>query len=120
MDDVCSRQLKPSSRFPLISGFRVSWDSRRQPGNRVLGIWLVSEKEESNNGLEVKEASIYHFVDAGPVKREKGGRKYKIVTREYMAEGHDGYVALKDQKQLIDGESGTLMSTLVRRYLLGM
>lgn len=54
------------------------------------------------------------------VKREKGGRKYKVVTRQYMSEGHDGYLALKDSKYLIDDESGQMMSTIVRKYLLGM
>ena len=44
---------------------------------------------------------------------------YKIVTREYMAEGHDGYEALKGCKHLIDDENGKLMSALVRQYLLG-
>jgi hypothetical protein len=51
------------------------------------------------------------------VKREKGGRKYNIVTREYMAEGHDGYLALKGNKYLIDEEQGQLMSGIVRKYL---
>ena len=36
-----------------------------------------------------------------------------------MAEGHDGFVALKGQKFLVDDESGQMMSTLVRKYLLG-
>jgi len=54
-----------------------------------------------------------------PVLRVKGGRKYKIVTREYMADGHDGYEALRGSRQLIDHESGDLMSSIVRRYLLG-
>ena len=53
------------------------------------------------------------------VKRTKGGRKYSIVTREYMAQGHDGYVALANQKYLIDDESGQVMSSIVRKYLLG-
>ena len=49
----------------------------------------------------------------------KGGRMYRIVTREYMAQGHDGFVPLKGQKYLVDDESGQMMSTIVRKYLLG-
>ena len=59
------------------------------------------------------------LVDGEPIKRVKGGRMYKIVTREYMAQGHDGYEALSGQKYLIDDESGQMMSTIVRKYLLG-
>ncbi|KAF8636482.1 hypothetical protein AX17_003297 [Amanita inopinata Kibby_2008] len=117
-----SLELWPAQegRFPVISGLRVSWDSRRQPGERVLGIWLVAEQEESDDGQEVEgEAPIHHLVDTEPVRREKGGRMYKIVTRDYMAEGHDGFVALKDKRYLIDHEAGSLMSSLVRKYLLG-
>jgi hypothetical protein len=58
-------------------------------------------------------------LEGDEVKREKGGRKYNIVTREYMAEGHDGYLALKGNKYLIDEEQGQLMSGIVRKYLLG-
>ncbi len=44
---------------------------------------------------------------------------YKIVTREYMAQGHDGFLPLKGNKYLVDDESGQLMSAIVRKYLLG-
>lgn len=59
------------------------------------------------------------MVDDEPVQRGKGGRKYKVVTREYMAQGHDGFVALKGSKYLVDDESGQMMSSIVRKYLMG-
>lgn len=109
-----------SRRFPVISGFRISWDSRREPGNRVLGIWLVRERESSDNGSEHSSGtSTPKLVDMEPIRNEKDGRKYKIVTREYMAEGHDGFLAFKGKPFLIDDEGGQLMSGIVRKYLLG-
>ena len=59
------------------------------------------------------------LVDAEPIERTKGGRKYRMITREYMAQGFDGFLALKGQKYLVDDEGGQLMSQLVRKYLLG-
>ena len=59
------------------------------------------------------------LVDGEPIQRVKGGRMYKIVTREYMAQGHDGFLPLKGKKYLVDDESGQLMSAIVRKYLLG-
>ena len=56
--------------------------------------------------------------DDEEIKREKGGRTYKIVTREYMAQGHDGFLALNGASYLIDDESGQLFSALVRKYTL--
>lgn len=100
-------------RFPVVSGLRISWDSRRQPGERVIGIWSLLEGENGHNN----ENGVH--LNLEPVLRVKGGRKYKIVTREYMADGHDGYEALRGSRQLIDHESGDLMSSIVRRYLLG-
>ncbi|THG98917.1 hypothetical protein EW026_g3339 [Hermanssonia centrifuga] len=125
------------SRFPVISGFRVSWDSRRPRGQRVLGVWLVQEASGSTAGtpfhsgastpaassaaniLDDVNRPLHTLVDVEEVKNEKGGRKYKIVTREYMAQGHDGFLALKGQTYLVDDESGQMMSTIVRKYLLG-
>jgi len=93
-------------RFPVLSGFRVRWDSRREPGSRVLNVSLVLEDKHSRLTFE-------------PVQKTPGGRMYRIVTREYMADGHDGYVALKKCKRIIDEEAGTLMSSIVRKYLMG-
>ena len=37
-----------------------------------------------------------------------------------MAQGHDGFTSLPGHRYLIDDEEGQLMSTIVRKYLLGM
>ncbi len=71
----------------------------------MLGIWLLIPK---TNGF-----------DEEPIKREEGGRKYKIVTREYLAQGHDGFEALTRGKWLVDHECGSMFSTIVRKYMLG-
>ncbi|KAH7927752.1 Metallo-dependent phosphatase [Leucogyrophana mollusca] len=101
-------------RFPVISGFRVEWDSRRVPGQRVLGVWLQNEIAEEEHGIRTTK-----LVDGDAIDREKGGKMYKIVTREYMARGHDGYEPLLGHNYLVDDENGQLMSSLVRKYLLG-
>ncbi|TFK25066.1 flagellar associated protein [Coprinopsis marcescibilis] len=98
-------------RFPVISGFKVTWDSTREPGNRVTEVHLLQEY--------LTESGSLGHLNSEPIKRERGGRKYKIVTREYMADGHDGYTAMKDCPRLVDEECGSLMSSLVRKYLLG-
>jgi len=129
-------------RFPVISGFRVSWDSRRPQGQRVLGVWLLQEPtgsmstsasptpvpsanasmmslrsiEATNSGTATP---AYALVDDQPIERTQGGQKYRIITREYMAQGHDGFLAMKGKRYLVDDESGQLMSQLVRKYLLG-
>ncbi len=54
------------------------------------------------------------------IERVEGGRKYKIVTREYLAQGHDGFEALMRGKWLVDHECGFTFSSIVRKYLLGM
>ncbi|KAG7092166.1 hypothetical protein E1B28_008535 [Marasmius oreades] len=104
-------------RFPVISGMRVSWDSRREKGQRVLGVWLTKELEESIHSESGH--STPRIVDGEPILRSDSPRKYKLVTREYMAQGHDGFTALKRGTHLVDDESGQPMSTLVRKYLLG-
>ncbi|KAH8107148.1 Metallo-dependent phosphatase [Cristinia sonorae] len=141
LESALSTWPAQEGRFPVVSGFRVSWDSRRPAGQRVLGVWLVSEPSgsvsstPSHSGLSTPvSTSVANLLqdasgtatpvsqkptDIWQVAREKGGRMYKIVTREYMAEGHDGFEALKDSKYLVDDESGQMMSTLVRKYLLG-
>jgi 5'-nucleotidase len=93
-------------RFPVISGLHICWDSTKPPGQRVKSLDLIENGQESSNDIHA-------------IERKQGGKLYKIVTREYMAQGHDGFEALKGCSYLIDDESGQMMSTLVRRYLMG-
>ena len=89
----------------------MSWDSRKDPGSRILGIWLLKPNVSS------KQASSQ--VNEEPIERVAGVRKYKIVTREYMAQGHDGFTALTKGRLLIDHDCGSIMSSIVRKYMLG-
>lgn len=49
----------------------------------------------------------------------EGGRIYRLITRDYMAEGYDGFTALKNRKFIVDDDNGQLMSSIVRSFLLG-
>ena len=98
----------------------MSWDSRRPPGQRVLGVWLQGESQVPGHGdPEDSGVSTPVLEDSEPIPRVRDGRKYTIVTREYMAQGHDGFLPLKGQKYLVDDESGQITSSIVRKYLLG-
>jgi len=110
-------------RFPVISGFQVHWDSRKNPGNRVVAIWKDGEIHHSERPIDGTADTAASCEDHGaprtPVENKVGSPLYTIVTREYMAQGHDGYQALHGRQLLIDEESGQLFSAIVRRYLLG-
>jgi 5'-nucleotidase len=79
-------------------------------------MWLQKEVADVDYADDGTITPILEDGDA--IKREKEGRKYVIVTREYMAQGHDGFLSLKDGKYLIDDEVGQMYSTLIRKYLL--
>lgn len=109
----CSLRIPHDRRFPIVSGLRISWDSSRPAGQRVLGIWLQRDMANpESNGTTV--------VDGDKIKPDDDGRKYKILTLKYLAQGHDGYSALAGHNSLIDEETGQIMSGIVRKYLLGM
>ncbi|KAJ7824797.1 Metallo-dependent phosphatase [Mycena olivaceomarginata] len=108
-----SRYPSPEGCFPAISGFRVSWDSRKPAGNRVLGIWLLGDSD-GKLGPDGKPV----LVDKEEILRTST-RKYLIMTREYMYEGGDGYDVLKGKKLVITTENGQTMSALIRKFLLG-
>jgi 5'-nucleotidase len=104
----------------VISGFRVSWDSRRSPGQRVLGVWLLEEQADDVSTMSNDSGfSTPALKDGESISRDDTKPMYKILTREYMAQGHDGFTAFKGNKYLIDDESGQITSTIVRKYLLG-
>jgi 5'-nucleotidase len=104
----------------VISGFRVSWDSRLPPGQRVLGVWLQEEQADDVSNASIESGhSTPALKDGEAISRNDTKPVYKILTREYMAQGHDGFTPLKGNNYLIDDESGQITSTVVRKYLLG-
>ena len=104
----------------MISGFRVSWDSRRPPGQRVLGVWLQEEHADDTSTKSTDSGlSTPALKDGDSISRDHTEPIFKILTREYMAQGHDGFTPLKGNNYLIDDESGQITSTVVRKYLLG-
>ncbi|KAG9095183.1 hypothetical protein FS749_010910 [Ceratobasidium sp. UAMH 11750] len=110
LESALSTWPAQEGRFPIVSGFRVEWDSRLAPGKRVKGIWIAKQEVSSDGSVQSRNSR--------PLERD-ASQVYRIVTREYMASGHDGYEALKGNQYLIDDENGILMSSIVRRYLLG-
>ncbi|GFZ51509.1 hypothetical protein JCM24511_09276 [Saitozyma sp. JCM 24511] len=80
------------------------------------GIWDTMEgalsKWPAQEGLELGE-------EVKPVGRDQGGRVYRVITREYMALGYDGFEALKNRTYIIDDETGQIMSAIIRSFLLG-
>ncbi|KAJ6556564.1 Metallo-dependent phosphatase [Mycena vulgaris] len=113
LESGLSRHPSQEGRFPSISGLRVSWDSRKPAGHRVLGIWLLAESD-GKLGPDGKPV----LVDKEEVLRTST-RKYLIMCGEYMWQGGDGYDALKGKKLVMTSENGQTMSALIRKFLLG-
>lgn len=128
-------------RFPQVAGLSIVWDSRKPSGERLVEVRLLEDvhlfhpdgTKKSDDEVEAADAQSYAFersqeggysIDVNRPKIRKGeklqmDKLYRVCTREYMAEGHDGYEALSRGRDIIDHESGSLMSTLVRKFLLG-
>lgn len=66
--------------------------------------------------IEVKEARVQLGEE---VKNVEGGRVYSVITRDYMAQGFDGFDAMRGRRMIIDEEVGQSMSAIVRSFLLG-
>ncbi|CAE6492533.1 unnamed protein product [Rhizoctonia solani] len=69
-------KLKSSSRFPVVSGMRVEWDSRKLPGDRVQKISLVDD-----------EGNLTSEIDPS--------KTYRVLTNTYLADGNDGFEIFK-------------------------
>lgn len=133
-------------RFPQTAGLFIKWDSRKKPGERLVEVRLLEDihmlhpdgSKVQKDDTEDRRGSIssltsYAFersaeggysIDVNKPRLRKGphldsNKMYRVATREYMADGHDGYTALSRGNDLIDHENGSLMSTQVRKFLLG-
>ncbi|CDZ97729.1 5' nucleotidase [Phaffia rhodozyma] len=138
LESSLSKYPAQEGRFPVIAGLRIVWDSSLPPLSRVKSIHLVTHPKNKSRPTSPGKDSLKILVKPREdgvgieinapkpdeceveVKREKGGQMYKVVTRDYMAQGYDGFEAMKDSAYTsMDDENGQVMSTLIRQYLLG-
>ncbi|KAK1146196.1 hypothetical protein N8T08_003286 [Aspergillus melleus] len=88
-------------RFPQVSNISFSYDPSGPPGSRI-------------NWAKVGGAPIQF------------NRTYTMATRGYMARGKDGFASLLvksaggEVEEIVDEESGVLLSTLLRQYFLSL
>jgi len=114
------------------------WDHLKPPNERIISIHLsestlprdddgddeIDNPEEYVNFLETDDGTRIEVkqrraIKGEEIKKEAGGRTYRIITRNYMAEGYDGFQDLKNRKFIIDDDNGQIMSSIVRSFLLG-
>lgn len=146
LENGLSMYPKQEGRFPQVAGMMVKWDSRKPPGNRLVSVELLDNPLDSpspmadDNSMDVDtsepdvgklrrfsvtklpgggyDLEVNHpaLVSRGPLEMDK---TYRVVTREYLAEGYDGFEALRRGTFVVDHENGQLMSAIVRKFLLG-
>lgn len=93
-----SQYPKTEGRFLQISGFRFVFDSSKPPGQRVVSIEI--QDEESDGSVR------YHTLTDTEVKT--------LCTKEYLAQGKDGYEILKGLPIVMDSEACSNLPTMVR------
>ncbi|GAB1197715.1 hypothetical protein APSETT444_007018 [Aspergillus pseudonomiae] len=88
-------------RFPQVSNIAFSYNPSAPPGSRVN--WAK--------------------IGGHPIEYD---RTYSLATRGYMGRGKDGFASLLVQsaggevEEVVDEESGILVSTLLRQYFLSL
>lgn len=129
LENSVSEYPKQEGRFPQLSGLRLEWNPDAPPGNRVRNVYTVKQR-----GFNLKKAN--HRRSLGfPNRLTRTGkydpenmdeldmeREYVVATRNYLIGGYDGYTAFKvpEDKIVVDEEMGVLVSTLYRKYFLGL
>lgn len=138
LENGFSQYPKQEGRFPQISGMRVVWDSSKEPFHRVVSVDFLrlpfDGKFSSSEKLKMKirnefalvpsseaddDVVTVHRIPASVKEPLQLDKKYNVVTRGYLANGNDGYTSLQEGDFVVDFEAGELMSTIVRKYLLG-
>jgi 2',3'-cyclic-nucleotide 2'-phosphodiesterase (5'-nucleotidase family) len=81
-----------AGRFPQVSGIAFAYDPTAEPGKRIRKATVAGRPLD-------------------PAVR------YRLATNSYLADGGDGYAALKKAKPLVDRMSAPILTTLVIDYL---
>ncbi|KAI9224057.1 Metallo-dependent phosphatase-like protein [Blastocladiella britannica] len=100
LENGVSMWPKQEGRFPQVSGIAFTFDPSLEPGARITESRMTCSR--------YKDLPIV------------ADHRYKIVTRFYLAEGHDGFTSLLPHTTIVDDEAGMLITTVLRKYCLGL
>jgi 5'-nucleotidase len=76
LENGVSQVEEGAGRFPQVAGMRFSWDPAAEPGQRIKSV-------------EVEEGEAWVPLDPAKV--------YSAVSNNFMRNGGDGYVSLRDE-----------------------
>ncbi|CAG8554798.1 1270_t:CDS:2 [Cetraspora pellucida] len=124
LQNAVSMVPKQEGRFPIVSGLKIEYNRNAEPNDRLRNVWLterqnpITEDGEGDDDENISEDPGPHRI-IGKLDMQK---TYTVCTRSYLASGGDGYKAFAEPttKYLVDDEAGLILSTLVRRYFIGL
>lgn len=93
LENSVSQYPRLEGRFAQVSGVTFTFDAAKPGGQRVV-------EGSVRIGNESLDAS----------------RNYKLVTKDYLRQGKDGYDVFRDALCLADGEQAGILPTMVRDY----
>ena len=89
LENGVSQYPRLEGRFPQVSGVSFTFDASLPPNSRIVG--------------DIKVGGHVALPEA----------KFKVVLKEYMSKGKDGYNVLADCKILVDSEHAPVLATTV-------
>eukprot|EP00486_Rosalina_sp_Unknown_P013212 CAMPEP_0201593188 /NCGR_PEP_ID=MMETSP0190_2-20130828/190878_1 /ASSEMBLY_ACC=CAM_ASM_000263 /TAXON_ID=37353 /ORGANISM="Rosalina sp." /LENGTH=267 /DNA_ID=CAMNT_0048052301 /DNA_START=647 /DNA_END=1451 /DNA_ORIENTATION=- len=96
---------KLDGRFAHVSGLKYSYDSRKDPTERLINVQVNRYNEE-------EKFDEFNFIDIEPDKY------YSVASREYTMNGGDGFESFGDPENetIVDDERGVPLSVLLRNF----
>lgn len=117
LESSLSEYPKLEGRFPQLAGMRISFNPNAPPGKRLVE---AKVRRISHLSLEKRDQASDRSDLIQSYEPIRLDHTYRVVTRNYMAKGFDGFSALTKGEYLVGEEDGSMAPTLVRRYFLGL
>lgn len=101
LENSVSKYPALEGRFPQISGIEFSFDPSKPSGSRCQDVSVAAQPLDPD-------------------------REYKVVTRDYMVRGKDGFTSLMLEEEggparsIVSEENGVLISMLLRQYFMSL
>ncbi|XP_072024736.1 uncharacterized protein [Amphiura filiformis] len=93
LENGVSQHPKKEGRFPQVSGIQFGYHPSTIPGHRVDPFTILVDSQ--------------HILPR---------KLYRICTKQYLAEGKDGYEVFRRCPILVDQEEGPILSTIVQNH----